>query len=151
MPLVEQEVLTLPEHPSSPPPILSGVRVALSLVFCVVFCISLFFWPLCCLFFFDFQILTIPLVSSNSFYLIWKHIYFWILVRFLNHQKPLQGGTYKQAHWEGEGVSRGGAPAPMTNKQVERCFLNHYSSIHFCWTDSLIMAALHTSKAKLNL
>ena len=27
----------------------------------------------------------------------------------------------------------------MTNKQVESCFLNHNSSIHFCCTDSLLM------------
>jgi hypothetical protein len=47
----EQEMLTLPEHQNSSA-VLSGVRVARSLVFCVVFCISLFlilpffFWPL---------------------------------------------------------------------------------------------------------
>ena len=29
-------------------------------------CLSFFFWPLCCLFFFDIRILIIPLVSSNS-------------------------------------------------------------------------------------
>jgi hypothetical protein len=39
-----------------------------------MFCISLFvllsffFWPLCCLFFFDIRILITPLVSSNSSY-----------------------------------------------------------------------------------
>jgi len=42
-----------------------------------------------------------------------------------------------------EGVSRGGAPRPMSlggpNEQVESCFLNHNSSIHFCCTDSLLM------------
>jgi len=27
----------------------------------------------------------------------------------------------------------------MTNKQVESCFLDHNSSIHFCCTDSLLM------------
>ena len=27
----------------------------------------------------------------------------------------------------------------QTNKQVENCFLNHNSSIHFCCTDSLLM------------
>ena len=27
----------------------------------------------------------------------------------------------------------------QTNKQVESCFLNHNSSIHFCCTDSLLM------------
>ena len=36
VPLVEQEVLTLPEHPSSPS-VLSGVRVSRSLVLCVCF------------------------------------------------------------------------------------------------------------------
>jgi hypothetical protein len=38
---------------------------------------------------------------------------------------------------------RGGAPWSMRlggpNKQVESCFLNHNSSIHFCCTDSLLM------------
>jgi hypothetical protein len=34
--LVEQEMLTLPEHMSSPP-VFSGIRVAQSLVYCVVF------------------------------------------------------------------------------------------------------------------
>ena len=53
-----QELHTLPENLSSPV-VFCGVRVARSLVFCVVFCRSLFvilyflFWPLCCLFFFD--------------------------------------------------------------------------------------------------
>jgi hypothetical protein len=28
--------------------------------------LSFFFWPLCCLFFFDLRILIIPFVSSNS-------------------------------------------------------------------------------------
>jgi hypothetical protein len=37
MSLVEQELLTLPEHLSSPP-VFSGVRVARYLVFSVVFC-----------------------------------------------------------------------------------------------------------------
>ena len=70
MPLVEQKLLTLPEHLSSPP-VLSRVHVARSLVFCVVFCRSFFvllfffFWPLCCLSF-NLWILIIPLVSSNS-------------------------------------------------------------------------------------
>jgi len=27
----------------------------------------------------------------------------------------------------------------MINKQVESCFLNHDSSIHFCFTDLLLM------------
>jgi hypothetical protein len=69
--LVEQELITLPEHMSSPPPpVFSGVRVTRSLVLCVCFvdrCLFFctFFWPLCCLFFFDIRILIAPLVSSN--------------------------------------------------------------------------------------
>ena len=57
VPLMEYELLTLPEHKSSPP-VFSGVRVTRSLVLCVRFidrCLS--FWPLCCLFFFDIRIL----------------------------------------------------------------------------------------------
>jgi hypothetical protein len=61
---VEQELLTLPEHMSSPP-VFSGVRVTRSLVLYVCFvdrCLSFFFWPLCYLFFFDIRILIAPLV-----------------------------------------------------------------------------------------
>ena len=55
-PLVEQELLTRPEHLSLPP-VFSGARVTWSLVLCICFvdrCLS--FWPLCCLFF-DIRIL----------------------------------------------------------------------------------------------
>ena len=41
MPLVEKEPLSLPEHMSSPS-VFSGVSIAPSLVFCVMFCRSLF-------------------------------------------------------------------------------------------------------------
>ena len=62
---------TLPEHTSSSL-VFSGVCVTLSLVLCVCFvhrCLYFFFWSLCCLFFFDIQILITPLVSpSSSFY-----------------------------------------------------------------------------------
>jgi hypothetical protein len=75
--LVEQERLTIPEHLGSPP-VFSGVRVAGSLVLCVIFCrslfvhLSFFFCPLCCLSS-DLRILIAPLVSSNSScaYLCW--------------------------------------------------------------------------------
>ena len=59
--IVEQELLTL--NSSS---VFSEVCVAQFLVFCVMFCISLFvllsffFWPLFCLFFFDLRILFTP-------------------------------------------------------------------------------------------
>jgi len=71
--LVEQELPTLPEHLSSPH-VFSGVRVTRSLDLyvcfvhrCFSFC-TFFFWPFCCLFFFDIRILIAPLVSSNSYF-----------------------------------------------------------------------------------
>jgi len=80
VPLVEQELLTLPEHLSSSP-VFSGVRVTplstiftRSLVLCEIFCRSLFVpltifvWPSCCLSF-DLRILITSLISSNSSYL----------------------------------------------------------------------------------
>ena len=63
MSLVEQELLTLPEHMSSPL-VFSGVRVTRCLVLYVSFFRSLFvllyffFWPFCCLFFLDIRILN---------------------------------------------------------------------------------------------
>jgi hypothetical protein len=52
MPLVDQELLTLPEH------------------------LSIYFlWPLCCLFFFDIRILITPLVASNSSYVICVYLH----------------------------------------------------------------------------
>jgi hypothetical protein len=64
VPLVELELLTLPEHLSSPP-VCSGIRLTRSLVVCAYFidrCFVLlyfFFWVLCCLFFsFDIRIFT---------------------------------------------------------------------------------------------
>ena len=65
--LLEQELLTLPEHPSTFP-VLSGVHITRSLVSCVCFvdrCLYFFFRPLCCLSF-DVLVLVTPLVSSNS-------------------------------------------------------------------------------------
>jgi hypothetical protein len=68
MPLVEQELFTLPEHLSSTP-VFNGIRVTRSLVLYVYFvdhCLSIctfFFWPLCCLFFFDIQILLLWYLS----------------------------------------------------------------------------------------
>jgi hypothetical protein len=50
-------------------PMLSGVRVTRFLVLCEGFvngCLSFFFWPLCCLSFFDLRIPITPLLFSNS-------------------------------------------------------------------------------------
>ena len=64
---MEQELLTLPDHLSSPP-VFSGVRVTLSLVLYI--CLRLIVvWPyvlflLATVLFFDIRILIAPLVSS---------------------------------------------------------------------------------------
>ena len=74
MSLVEQELLTLPEHLNSPL-ILVGF-VLLDPSFICMFWLLLFvllyffFWSLCCLFFFYIQFLIAPLVSSNSSFII---------------------------------------------------------------------------------
>jgi hypothetical protein len=71
VPLVEQQLLTLAEHNISSLTVYSWICVAQSLVFCVMFCrslfvlLSFFFWPLYCLSSFDILLLFIPLVSSN--------------------------------------------------------------------------------------
>jgi hypothetical protein len=68
--LVKQELLTLPEHMSSPP-VFSGVSCYSIFSFMCMLCWSLFvflnFWSLCFLFF-DLRILITPLISSNSSY-----------------------------------------------------------------------------------
>ena len=88
VPLVEQELHTLPEHPNSPP-IFSGVRVTRSLVLYVFFVdrfLYFFFWSLCCLFFFDIRILitslwylqTLPAliyVSYVSYFVTWYTVF----------------------------------------------------------------------------
>jgi hypothetical protein len=76
MSYVEQELLTLSEHLGSLP-----VHVDRTLVFCVMFCRSLFvilcffFWPLFCMSF-DLRLLIMPLISSNLFmYIKLKSLY----------------------------------------------------------------------------
>ena len=59
--LVEQELLTLPEHLCY-----SSFSFMCMLCRSLFFLLYFFFWPLLCLFFFDIQILIYPLVSSNS-------------------------------------------------------------------------------------
>ena len=83
---VEQELLTLPEHPSSPA-VFSWVCVTLSVVLRVMFCrllfvlLSFFFWPLYCLSFFDWRILMTPLGENNTWtmYLVMENI-IWISI-----------------------------------------------------------------------
>ena len=64
-------LFTRQEHLNSLPA-LNEVHATRSLVLCVMFyrslfvLLSFFFWPLCCLSFFDLRILITHLVSSNS-------------------------------------------------------------------------------------
>jgi hypothetical protein len=66
VPLVVQELLTILNHTNSLP-VFTGVQVAQSLAFCVVFCRSLFvlFFCHCIVFFFVLWLLIIPLISSS--------------------------------------------------------------------------------------
>jgi len=81
---------------------LCGVRVTRSLVLCVCFvdrCLFFcffFFWPLCCLFFFDTWVLITPLVSSNSscpFVLFLLAIALSVLLRYMDSDYPF--GIFK--------------------------------------------------------
>ena len=70
--LVEQELLTLPEHLRSPPGC-NGVRVIRSLVCRSLFVLlHLIYWSLYCLFFFHIRILITPLISPNSSSYTWQ-------------------------------------------------------------------------------
>ena len=70
--LVEQELLTLPEHLCLPP-VFSECSCYSVFNFVSMFCRSFivllyfFFWPLCCLFFFDIRIMITPLVIFKFF------------------------------------------------------------------------------------
>ena len=90
---VEQELLTLQEYLSSHP-IFREVRVSLSLVFCLVFCRSLFVlltfcaWTLHYLSCFDWRLLITSLVSStfpcmSSFILILRLSFVFMLILLL--------------------------------------------------------------------
>jgi hypothetical protein len=69
--LVEQELLTLPEHLSSPSGFYWGSCYSIFIVLCVCFgdrSLSFSFCPLYCLSFFALRIRITPLVCSNSSY-----------------------------------------------------------------------------------
>ena len=64
VPHMEQELLTLQEQ-LSPPPGFSEIHGFLSYVLQIVVCpFVLFFWPLCCMSFFNVRLMITPLVSS---------------------------------------------------------------------------------------
>jgi hypothetical protein len=64
---VEQELLTLPEHPGFQWGSCYSIFSFICMFYWSLFVLlSFFFWPLCCLFFFNIRILISPLVSSIS-------------------------------------------------------------------------------------
>ena len=75
LPPLEQELPIFPEQLNSPSSF-SAVCVARSLVFCIVFCTSLFvhlsfyLWSLCCMSVFNLRVLITPLVSPSYSYTI---------------------------------------------------------------------------------
>ena len=100
MPHVEQDILTFHEHLSSPP-VFSGVRVARSFIFCVMFCRSLFallfffFLLLCCLPFFDLLLLITPLVSSDyHFGIFWLPLWYLLITLWYLLITPLVSSDY---------------------------------------------------------
>ena len=87
MPLVEQDLLTLPEHLSSSP-VFSVIRITRSLVLCVcsfghcVVCSSVF-WSLCCLFFCLLAIVLSVLLSFGHCVVCSSSIYeFWLTLGY---------------------------------------------------------------------
>jgi len=113
--VVLHELFTLPQHMSSPP-VFSGVRVARSLVFCVIFC-RFFVWPLRCLTF-DIRLLVTPLVSSN----------------FTWHQRAM-GVTFSKPRHPFTSPSRGelsnsffphNHPIPLSHRYTRKCKSTSY-------------------------
>ena len=106
---MEHELLTLPEHLSSPP-VFSELRVSWSLVLCACFvdrCLpfcSLFLWSFCCLFFFEIRIMITPFVSSYPSYCgvastqgrlttgVWHYLHLYYVVRCLDIWKRIPNG-----------------------------------------------------------
>ena len=90
MSLVEQELLTLPEHLSSPP-VFSGVRVTRSLVLCVCFgdrCLSF------CTFYFGHCV-----VCSSSIYGFWLPLwYLQTLLIYQSNHKQIIATEYHTLH-----------------------------------------------------
>ena len=97
VPHVLQELLT---HEFTP--VVSEVHVGQSLVFCVVYCrlsfvlLSSFFWPLCCLFFFDLRLLIIPFDHC----IVCPSIYdFWLLLLTIVLSVLLRSTTSDYPFW----------------------------------------------------
>ena len=69
VPLLEHELLTLPEHLNSPP-VFNGVRVTCMICRSSFVLLCFVFWPMCCLFFFDIRILqALPTTSFSKLYI----------------------------------------------------------------------------------
>jgi hypothetical protein len=104
----------------------SGIRVALSLVFCVMFYRSSlvllfsFFWPLCCL-------------SPSSFYGFWLTI--WYPKTFINPAKCYWSASPTPWKWEVMYLWVRGidfAPFCWILELVRQCGIFHFS-FYYCW------------------
>ena len=103
VPHVLQELLT---HEFTP--VVSEVHVGQSLVFCVVYCrlsfvlLSSFFWPLCCLFFFDLRLLITPFdhcIVCPSIYDFWLPLGFFKCF-WKNHTEIMDRATTVDCDWK---------------------------------------------------
>jgi type IV secretory pathway component VirB8 len=88
VPRIEQELLTLPEHLSSPPDF-SAVRVARSSVFCVMFCRS----------FFVFFLLTIVLsvLRLTVSVPLWYLQTFLVVITMLPKERPVKNAMIRHS------------------------------------------------------
>jgi len=76
--LVEQELLTLPEHLRSPP-VFSVVHVARFSVFCVMFCRSLFV-----LFLLVIEVSVLLQLMNSDYHLVFSNYYYLFIVVFIS-------------------------------------------------------------------
>ena len=132
--LEEQELLTLPEHLSSPLVLVGFVLLSLQFYvyvlqivvllyfyFWPLCCRFFFFWPLCCRFFFDIRILITRLVSSNSSCLLGWGILclptnICILLLFSKqHPKILKAKLQKQCYLYWQTTSHKCIPRPVVS------------------------------------
>ena len=149
---MEQELLTLPEHMSSPP-VFSGVRFTRSLVLCVCFvdrCLSFctfFFWPLCCLFFFDIWILLTPLIyKGNNKITEHRAIFKKEKAKLISQQtdKIWRNGKLGKLQWPwlGTGISK------ENNSKFAHFLFVHQLSIHFYSLHSSYCGFIDTLKPR---
>jgi len=125
---------TLPEHISSSR--FSGVRIAQTLVFCVLFCVSLlvilffFFWSLYCQSIFELRLLINPYISSNFSFFWIKWFLLCFLILFL--RSLLRHTIYKLYNWCTEYRNSDYSLASVVIISVFRCLSLDWDSGSCC-------------------